>query len=221
VRRALKLAELTRPAFSLLREQNVRKGFFERNQFDSVVAHLPDALRPVVAFAYITGWRINSEVLPLDLRQVDFAAGEVRLDPGTTKNDEGRTFPFTHDLRTLLQHQKATVDALKAKGMICPYVFHRDGKPIKNFRHAWITACRNAGVPGRFVHDFRRTAVRNLVRAGVPQSVAKKMTSHKTDSVFQRYDIVSPDDLRVAAARLNNLPALYQRARDSSETVGA
>jgi len=56
-----------------------------------------------VEFAYITGWRIDSEVLPLEWRQIDFMAGEIRLDPHTTKNDDGRVFPFTDDLRRLLE----------------------------------------------------------------------------------------------------------------------
>jgi len=67
---------------------------------------LPASLRPIVEFAYITGWRIVSEVLPLEWRQVDFAAGEIRLDPGTTKNGEGRVFPFTDDLKRLLEEQR-------------------------------------------------------------------------------------------------------------------
>ena len=145
----------------------------------------------MIRFAFVTGWRVQSEVLPLEWRNVDLTAGEVRLDPGTTKNGEGRTFPFTDDLRTLLDEQKALADQLKARGVICRFVFHRDGKPIKSFRTAWADACRRAGCPGRLVHDLRRTAVRNLVRANVPQSVAMKMTGHKTDSVFRRYDIFS------------------------------
>jgi integrase len=92
-------------------------------------------------------------------------------------------------------------------------VFHRNGEAIKDFRKVWKEACKKSGCPGRLVHDLRRTAVRNVVRAGVPQSVAMKMTGHLTDSVFRRYDIASPDDLRVAAERLN---ALAAQKRDAS-----
>jgi len=90
---------VTRPKVTLLVEDNAGQGFFEHAQYESVLRHLPEDLRPVVRFAYITGWRVKSEVLKLEWRHVDLKAGEVRLDPGTTKNGEGRTFPFTIDLK--------------------------------------------------------------------------------------------------------------------------
>ena len=86
-----------------------------------------------------------------------------------------------------------------------PCVFHNEGKPFKSYRKSWKTACRKAGLPGRIPHDFRRTAVRNLVRAGVPEAVAMKMTGHKTRSVFERYNIVSQGDLNDAARKLDEL----------------
>jgi integrase len=90
---------LHEPHVPLLREDNTRVGFFEPEQFSNVQAHLPEALRPVIESAYITGWRIASEILPLQWRQVDLRGGEIRLDAGTTKNREGRIFPMTDDLR--------------------------------------------------------------------------------------------------------------------------
>src|SRR6266849_3071898 len=90
---AIQTGKLTmRPYIPLLKEHNIRTGFFEPEQFTGVTHHLPVHLQPVAAFAYITGWRTPSEILPLELRQVDLTAGEVRLDPGTTKNDDGRVF---------------------------------------------------------------------------------------------------------------------------------
>ncbi|HYS18212.1 MAG TPA: tyrosine-type recombinase/integrase [Candidatus Binatia bacterium] len=83
-----------------------------------------------------------------------------------------------------------------------PSVFHRNGKPIKDYRSAWQNACEAAGLPGRIPHDFRRTAVRNLERAGVSRSVAMKLTGHKTEAVYRRYAIVSEQDLHEAAAKL-------------------
>ena len=135
----------------------------------------------------------------------------MRLEPGTTKNDEARVFPFTTELRAILEAQEAKVDALqREKGMLVPWVFFwfgkgagtRVGGPIRLFRRSWKTACTAAGLPGRIPHDFRRTAVRNLVRAGVPERVAMKMTGHKTRSVFERYNIVNDADLTEAARRL-------------------
>jgi integrase len=79
--------------------------------------------------------------------------------------------------------------------VLCPFVFHRDSKPILSLRAAWRSACEAAGVPGKLMHDFRRAAVRNLVRAGVPDTVAMKLTGHKTRSVFDRYNVTSGADL--------------------------
>ena len=131
-------------------------------------------------------------------------AGIVRLDPGTTKNNEGRSFYVTAELRDVLTKQLGSLDALKAQGTICPYVFHRpDGSLIKDFRKAWASACEAAGYPGRLFHDFRRSAVRNLERAGVPRSTAMKMVGHKTESIYRRYAIVDEAMHREAAAKLD------------------
>src|SRR5438270_8347482 len=196
------------PHIPMLKERNVRTGFFERDQIERVLDHLPAAICPVVRFAYITGWRIPSDVLPLQWRHIDFEARIVRLGPHTTKNDEGRTFPFTDALLQLLEAQKAEHHRLKGEGVLCPWVFHQTGKkvkgkPIVRFTRAWRKACEKAGCPGRIPHDLRRTAVRNLVRAGIPERVAMQMTGHKTRSVFERYNIVSECDLVEAAKKLN------------------
>ena len=133
-----------KPHIPLLREDNVRRGFFEPHEIDAVLRHLPRDLVTLVRFLCITGWRVG-EVLPLQWRQVDVDAGEVRLDPGTTKNRQGRTFPFTDELREILEHQLAAADELKrTSGIICPWVFHRNGRPIKSFRVAWRSACTRA-----------------------------------------------------------------------------
>lgn len=86
---------------------------------------------------------------------------------------------------------------------ICPWVFHRHGQRIRSVRRSWDTAATAAGCPERIPHDLRRTAVRNLVRAGVPERVAMMLTGHKTRSVFERYIIVSETDLLDAARRLD------------------
>ena len=149
----------------------------------------------------------------MEWRNVDFAAGEVRLDAGTTKNREGRVFPMTTALRGPLEARQAEHERLKKAGHIFPNVFWREvakgrggekrPKVITSFNKAWKLACREAGCPGRIPHDLRRTAVRDLVRAGIPERVAMQMTGHKTPSVFARYNIVSGGDLREAAQKLN------------------
>jgi integrase len=201
---------MVRPYIPMLKESNVRKGFFEPEQFKSVRQHLPAHMRPIIEFACVTGWRTPSEILPLEWRQVDMKAGEVRLDPGATKNGEARVFPFTAELRRVLEDQEKAADRLKKSGVITPFVFfytfgQKSGKRIteSGFHKAWRKARVDAGCPGRIPHDFRRTAVRNLVRAGVPERVAMQLTGHKTRAVFERYNIVSQGDLRDAVQRLD------------------
>jgi integrase len=208
---AMQAAKLmVRPYIPLLKEANIRRGFFEPEQFTSINAHLPVYMRAIVEFAYITGWRTPSEILPLEWRHVDMKAGEVRLDPGTTKNGEARVFPFTTELRRILEEQRKVATALQASGTIARYVFcytrsQKAGERIteSGFNKAWRKARADAGCPSRIPHDFRRTAVRNLVRAGVPERVAMQLTGHKTRAVFERYNITSPADLRAAAERLD------------------
>ncbi len=192
-----------KPHIPNLEENNVRQGFFEEDAYRSVLRHLPDEVRPLASFAYITGWRIPSEVQPLTWAQVDFKGGVVRLEPGTTKNREGRTFPMFPELRALLEAQRGYTDRIqREQGRIIPWVFHRQGEPIRTFRRSWLTACRLAGQPWRIPHDLRRTAVRNMVRMGIPERVAMQLTGHKTRSVFERYNIVSEGDLQEAGRKL-------------------
>jgi integrase len=128
----------------------------------------------------------------------------IRLEPGKTKNSEGRTFPYANlpELDELIEARWQAREKLKARGVICPYVFHRHGEPILTFRKAWKAATIAAGCPGRIPHDFRRSAVRNMVRRGIPEKQAMQLTGHKTPSVFSRYDIVNEQDLRDAVGKL-------------------
>jgi integrase len=209
IKRAYRLALqagklLHSPYVPMLAERNVRQGFFELETFAAVRAALPAALQGVVTFGYLTGWRVQSEVLPLTWAQVDRTAQTIRLEPGETKNAEGRTLPYggLPELAAVIDTQWIARAQLLARETICPYVFHRNGAPIRQFRKAWAAACTSAGCPGRLIHDLRRTGVRNLVRAGVPEKTAMAITGHKTRSVFDRYDIISEDDLRTAIGKL-------------------
>ena len=196
---------MTRPHIPLLKENNVRTGFFNRAQIEAVLAHLPAPVQPVVRFAYLTGWRVSSEVLRLEWRQVDFTAGTVWLEVGTTKNEHARLFPFDvlPELGEVLRGQRGVTSQIEqAQGRIVPWVFHRAGKRIASFYTVWASACRAAGCPGRVPHDMRRSAVRNLIRAGVPEKTAMLLTGHKSRSVFDRYDIVNEADLQAAVRKL-------------------
>src|SRR5262249_21288584 len=134
------------PYIPMLVENNVRKGFFEQEQFSAVRSHLPEHLRPVADFAYITGWRVRSELLTRGISHVAERAGWVRFEPGETKNGDGRMFPLLSSLRTALQEQRAYTEKIqKAQGRIVRLLFHRKGKPIRGFRKAWQTACLRAG----------------------------------------------------------------------------
>jgi integrase len=150
-----------RPDIPMLTEDNVRSGFFEWAQLHAVLAHLPEALRALMIVAYVTGWRMADELFPMRWAQVDFRAGTLSLAPGTTKNKDGRLFPFTPELRAVLEAQREVTERLqREKGAIIPYVFHRQGKPIKDLHKVWRKACVEAGCPGRIPTTFagRRSA---------------------------------------------------------------
>jgi integrase len=218
LRRAFNLAVeagrlATKPVIKTPDPKNARKGFFEPADLALMLTHLPEYLHPVVRFAYLTGWRIRSEVLPLRWTQVDFQAGTVRLEQNTTKSGEGRTFPFgvLPDLKAVLDEQRARTSALvSATGEAIPWVFHRHGAPLTShdLYDAWKAARKAAGLAESIPHDFRRTAVRNLERAGVSRSVAMKLTGHKTENVYRRYAIVAEADLREGVEKLAKLGTL-------------
>lgn len=216
LKRALKLAvragkAATIPVIATLTEDNTRTGFFERPELDAVLQHLPPYLKPVVQVAYITGWRTRSEIVTRRKPHLDLAAGWLRLEPGETKNKAGRQFPLTPELRAILGEQvERNREFERATGTIVPWLFHKNGQPIGSFRKTWITACRKAGIPGRVPHDFRRTAVRNLERAGVPRSTAMKLTGHKTEAVYRRYAIVDEAMLKEGVEKL---AALHESER--------
>ena len=208
LRRAFRLAARAgkvalRPEVSILRENNRRKGFFEPNQYDALVHHMPDYLKPVIRTAYITGWRIRSEILTRQKHHVDLNADWIRLEPGEGKSGEGRNFPLIPELRDVLAQQLERTEELeRATNQIIPWLFHKEGTPIGSFQKAWATACKRAGLAGKIPHDFRRTAVRNLERAGVPRSAAMAMVGHKTESIYRRYAIADEAMLKEGAAKL-------------------
>jgi integrase len=197
------------PDFSefIVKEDNARKGFFEVEEFDRILKELPAYLRPVIQTAYITGWRIG-ELRKLRVEHLDLKNGILRLDPGMTKNKQPRVFYLTDDLRTILDDQvRRNHEFQMASGKWFAWLFHYHGHQIgkETYKNGWKSACKRAGLEGKLVHDFRRTAVRNLEFAGVERSTSMKITGHLTESVFRRYAIVNEEQFTNASEKLQRL----------------
>lgn len=218
------------PAFPHLTENNARQGFLDDGQYKNLLASCPELwFRALVEVGRTYGWRIG-ELLNLRAKQVDLLAKTIRLEPGTTKNREGREVTMTDTVHTMLSQ------CVYAKGPE-DFVFTRsDGSAVKDFRGTWWNACCAAGVGhmicltcsqpvagndcerckaekkpsnrlkyvGLIFHDLRRTAARNLRRAGVAEGVIMKIGGWKTRSVFERYAIVAQSDIQDAIQRLEN-----------------
>ena len=178
-----------------LRENPPRQGFFEHPEYLAVRAHLPAPWQDILDLAYYSGWRKN-EILGLTWDELDEAGGVIRLSPARSKTLVGRILPISQPIAEALARRRARRDPDS------PLVFHRDGIPIRRWRTAWRTACQAAGVPTRFLHDCRRTAARNLIRASVPERVAMLLTGHKTRAIFDRYNIINEQELLEAGDQL-------------------
>jgi len=209
----------------MLQEAPPRKGFLEHPEYILLRDALPDEIKPILTFAYFTGCR-KGEILKLEWRQVELLEKVVVLDPGETKNDEPRTIPLASELHAVLSMQKSLRDQYWA---LSPWVFSRGGKRIKIFDGAWAVACKKAnlwdgeaGRPQKLFHDLRRTGVRNLIRAGVPERVAMTISGHKTRSVFDRYNVVSGHDLKQAAEKLDRYIAEkddHEKEKQAAKTL--
>jgi integrase len=184
-------------------ERNARQGFFESGEFEAVVAALPEPLKDLARFAFLTGWR-RGEIIGLRWANVDRDGGVIR--PGDSKNGRGRVLALDGDLRALVERR------VKARALVTDLVFHVGGEPIVDFRKSWASACKAAGVAGRLFHDLGRTAIRNMVRAGVREGVAMAISGHRTRSVFDRYNIVNEADLRDAMKKTSAYNAQPKRS---------
>lgn len=195
-------AIITVPYIEKLPVDNVRQGYFTEPHFRSVLRFANPLLKDVLIVAFYTGWRINS-ILNLEWGNIDEAAGVMRLRANQTKNRKATTFP----LEPFPELQAAIARRKKAsKGLITPWVFHRKGERARSIRKGWEIARFKAKVPGRLIHDFRRTAVRNLKKMGWSDTEVMNMVGLRTLSMLIRYGITTEGDI------LEKAKAMAQKA---------
>jgi integrase len=200
------------PKMPKLNVDNVKDGYFEDDDYYALLEKLPDYMKGLAGFAYWTGWR-SDQIRSLTWAMVRIKDRLITAPGRLTKNKDPHTIYINEPLLEIIKERRSQ------RNLACPYVFHRNGQKINDFRFKWNTACRETEIGygykindkyaekwkylgrGPTFHDFRRSAVRNLIRSGITENVAMKITGHKTRSVFDRYNIVTPDDLKLAAEK--------------------
>ena len=242
LRRCYKLAKLTPPDMVRLSEKNnTRQGFFSEAEFRVLHSHLPNDLKDFCRFAYLTGWRRN-EIR--SLRWSDIEGNIVRLRGENAKNRTARYVVLAGELKSILERRQ---QERLVEGVLTSLVFHRAGESVGEIKKSWATACVAAGLgamtcpkcgepgqmgqqtrcpnckkqrtyTGKIFHDFRRTAARNLIRAGVGERTCMEILGHKTRSMFDRYNITSEKDLAEAMERLEQF---HQAAPEKVVAIGA
>lgn len=182
------------PFIQHLAETTVRQGFFDDEEFIALLRYLPPELGDVAQFACLTGWR-RGEIVGLEWSNVDRRSRMIHLRPTQTKTNNPRVLAMEGPLAILMERRwQARIVGTR----LLPWVFHYYGRRIGNFRRRWEQACEKAELQGKLFHDFRRTAVRNMVRQGLPERVIMSITGHKSRSIFDRYHIVTEADQRAA-----------------------
>jgi integrase len=202
-----KIRHTDAPYFPMPADSKPRKGFLTPDQFNKLLEHVPEHLKSVVKFCYITGCRIGAaKKITWDMVARDYS--EIDLPGEITKTGEPLTLPLVGPLAGIATTLKK--------------MFRDTSKPVFDVRgllYAWYVACAAAGFGtynpktreyhGLKLHDFRRAAVRNLVRAGVDRGTAMSITGHKTESVFERYNITTVEDRKEALLRVGEYNAKH------------
>jgi integrase len=192
------------PTIKMMKEDNVRRGFFEHWEYIKLMEKASEHIKQILTFIYHTGWRLN-EALNVTWDMVDVDNGVITLPPGMTKNKKGRHYYMPDNISEMIRNLWSDhVARIRMDVPVPNFVFiNKKGTDrIKDFRGAWKNSCERAALKGKLIHDFRRTAARNYVRAGVPQRVAQDLLGHQTPSIFSRYNIVSDTDLKTAAKKM-------------------
>lgn len=183
------------PKIKLLEGENIREGFLNIPDFEAAAAKIKnDDTRDIVQFLYASAWR-SSEAATLEWSKVDLHDWVIRLARKNSKNKKPRTLVLVGDLKDIIERR------LAKRLPDCPFVFHRNGKPVKSFRRAYKSACEKAGLTGSVPHDMRRSGIRNLRRAGNDEHDCMEISGHKTRAVFDRYDIIDEEDKRRSLER--------------------
>lgn len=186
------------PAISRLPEHDVCTDFFTHEEIDALLPCLPDYLRDLVLFGFLTGWR-RGEITGLKWRNVDRTHAVIRLEPAQNKTRQVRVLTLHGQLKALIDRRWR---ARTAGGRLAEHVFHRDGDEMREFYWAWLKACRQAGLGRKKFHSLRRSAARNMSLQGIPEKVIMTITGHRSRAMFDRYNIISESDQRVYVQRL-------------------
>jgi integrase len=193
---AIELGKLkSKPKFTMLDGETVREGFTDYGDFCRLLPELPEYLRPLIEYLYLGGWR-KSAARNLEWKEIDMRGRTATLKGMNSKNKEPWVLSLSGRLWEIIQERA------KVRRLDCPYVFHLDGEKIGDFRKAWKSACQRAGLSGLLIHDLRRSAARNLSRAGVKEQTAMRITGHKTTAMYRRYNIVDEEEIRKAQEKV-------------------
>lgn len=201
------------PKIPALPEHNARQGFFEHAEFEAVAEHLPETIAEAARFAYRTGWR-RSEAIGLRWEHVDRSAHEVRSQPRKAESRGASLSTRPVGSHGAALDRSGVQGAARRVGAL-PFRLPSRRPPTRELRPRLGGGVQGGEGSVRLFHDLRRTAVRDMIRAGVPQVVAKKISGHETDSVFERYNIVSEEDRLDALRRRQS----YLDARDEKHNV--